>query len=479
MQTPSGPILTQWTGPVRWSSAGPAPVQVVRRDSLPVRLSNDGAAAPTSSAGACVSVRTSGTPAPPPLKLSPMSPRIAGAGVLPAHGDSKILQWSSPQRPGPPPQTPQTPQFAVRDEHANVPLLRKLVGRQVVTSQMSKQIGMEHRALFRAIAASSTVLQGRADRPGPQGAANALREAGKATEADLPSAAELAVAAARICGELSQQNLSNSLRLSCTLSPVRYNFKKTDALLVVLKSPEFQVQGTANTMQAPSCLRVDGGLVFAAPGSAAKVQVSSDLPNFVASLFASVEERREVSTAWTPATFRHMKEATMKMTGERLVAGVLEPQDLSNAVRNHAKDFVNFIVNLENPLVEFSEQNLTFFAFLLPEPIKPSSSARMAVGGIAQAVLLLADGQRLLPQDLSGLAWSLAAAVSGGAGCMAVIGAAARRQLAESKPQDLSNSLWTPGKLEICLPEPLTEDLGREARSKVQDAEPQNSAMTA
>lgn len=59
-----------------------------------------------------MSVRTSGTPAPPPLKLSPMSPRIAGAGVLPAHGDSKILQWSSPQRPGPPPQTPQTPQFA-------------------------------------------------------------------------------------------------------------------------------------------------------------------------------------------------------------------------------------------------------------------------------------------------------------------------------------------------------------------------------
>ena len=35
--------------------------------------------------------------------------------------------------------------------------------------------------------------------------------------------------------------------------------------------------------------------------------------------------------------------------------------------------------------------------------------------------------------------------------------------------QDPSNSLWTPGKLEISLPEPLTEDLGREARSKVQD----------
>ncbi|CAE7702975.1 unnamed protein product, partial [Symbiodinium sp. CCMP2456] len=55
-------------------------------------LSNEAAAAPTNAAGACVSVRTSGTPAPPPLKLSPMSPRIAGAGVLPAHGDGKILQ---------------------------------------------------------------------------------------------------------------------------------------------------------------------------------------------------------------------------------------------------------------------------------------------------------------------------------------------------------------------------------------------------
>ncbi|CAE7702966.1 unnamed protein product, partial [Symbiodinium sp. CCMP2456] len=58
--------------------------------------------------------------------------------------------------------------------------------------------------------ASSTVLQGRADRPGPQGAANALRAAGKVTESGLPSAVELASAATRICGELSQQNLSNS-----------------------------------------------------------------------------------------------------------------------------------------------------------------------------------------------------------------------------------------------------------------------------
>eukprot|EP00439_Symbiodinium_sp_Y106_P002165 s2405_g1.t1 len=51
MQTPNGPILTQWTGPVRWSSAGPAPVQVVRRDSLPVRLSNEAAAASTTAGG--------------------------------------------------------------------------------------------------------------------------------------------------------------------------------------------------------------------------------------------------------------------------------------------------------------------------------------------------------------------------------------------------------------------------------------------
>jgi len=57
--------------------------------------------------------------------------------------------------------------------------------------------------------------------------------------------------------------------------------------------------------------------------------------------------------------------------------------------------------------------------------------------------------------------------------------AASGEILTEPEPQDPSNSLWTPGKLEISLPEPLTEDLGREARSKVQDAEPQNSAMTA
>eukprot|EP00439_Symbiodinium_sp_Y106_P008461 s7334_g1.t1 len=45
--------------------------------------------------------------------------------------------------------------------------------------------------------ASSAVLQGRSDRPGPQGAANALREAAKTAEADLPSAEELAAAAIR------------------------------------------------------------------------------------------------------------------------------------------------------------------------------------------------------------------------------------------------------------------------------------------
>ncbi|CAE7204761.1 unnamed protein product [Symbiodinium sp. CCMP2592] len=170
--------------------------------------------------------------------------------------------------------------------------------------------------------------------------------------------------------------------------PGRSGGMNTDRL-VVLKSPEFRAQGTANAMQAPSCLRVDGGLAFAAPGAAAKAEelspqnlanavwragkVSSENPDFVASLFASVEARREeshaqhpVSTAWTPATFRHMKEAMMKMTGERLVAGVLEPQDLSNAVRDLAKAaFLHFPLmaaassGAKSRLVEFSEQNLT------------------------------------------------------------------------------------------------------------------------
>eukprot|EP00439_Symbiodinium_sp_Y106_P038919 s4071_g4.t1 len=80
----------------------------------------------------------------------------------------------------------------------------------------------------------------------------------------------------------------------------------------------------------------------------------------------------------------------MKMTGERLVAGVLEPQDLSNAVRDLAKAaFLHFPLmaaassGAKLRLVEFSEQNLTSLGLSI-RPIVPNKSI-----GIAEQCLKL------------------------------------------------------------------------------------------